>query len=125
MNRLKILISFLGLLLLFVSCAEKEVSDDKIQNEIDYFFIYVGDEENPYTGKIIAKYENGDKKWEVNYKNGIKEGIQTDWYANGEKMLEGMYKNGSKEGTWSKCDKKGKKTEIMYKDGKEISSEEF
>jgi len=125
MKRFRILISFLVLLLFIVSCFEKEVSDDMIQKEVDYVFIYVGDEENPYTGKIIAKYENGDKKWEVNYKNGIKEGIQTDWYPNGEKMLEGMYKNGKKEGTWSSWDKNGKKKEIMFKEDREISSKDF
>ena len=125
MKRFRILISSVVLLLFLVSCSEKEVSEDKFQKEIDYVYIYVGDEENPYTGKIIAKYENGEKKWEVNYKDGIKEGIQTDWYPNGEKMLEGMYKNGKKEGTWTMWDKNGKKTEIVFKEGWEISSKKL
>lgn len=121
MNRIRLIISLLVLLLLMASCKEKEVIDDKMQKEIDYEFIYVRDEENPYSGKIIAKYENANKKWEVNYVNGIKEGIQTDWYPNGEKMLEGMYIHGKKEGTWTRWDEDSKKTEIEFKEGKEIS----
>ena len=123
MKRFTILISFL-VLLLFLSCSEKKVSDEKIQKEFEYSYIFVGDEENPYTGKIIAKYANGEKKWEVNYKDGVKEGIQTDWYSNGEKMLEGLYTNGKKEGTWIRWDEDGNKVEQMYKEGKEISSQE-
>jgi antitoxin component YwqK of YwqJK toxin-antitoxin module len=113
MNQFKSLISLL-ILLSFLSCTEKEVIDDKIQKEIDYEFIYVGDEENPYTGKIVAKYENGNKKWEVDYVNGIKEGIQTDWYPNGEKKLEGMYINGKKYGVWIVWDEKGNNMETDY-----------
>jgi len=120
MERFRFIISFFIILLLFISCFEKEVINDKIQKENEYSYIYIGDEENPYTGKIVAKYENGNKKWEVNYKNGIKAGIQIDWYANGEKMLEGVYINGKKEGTWSKWDNEGKKTKIVFEKGKEI-----
>ena len=125
MKRIRLLISFLVLLIFIVSCSEKEVSDDKIQKEFEYSYIFVGDEENPYTGKIVAKYENGQKKWEVNYVNAIKEGIQTDCYPNGEKMLEGKYINGKREGTWISWDENGNNVELMYKEGKEISSKEL
>lgn len=113
MNQAKLIISFI-MLSLFISCSDKEASTDKIQTETEYSYIYIGDEENPYTGKIIAKYENGNKKWEVNYVNGIKEGIQTDWYPYGEKMAEGMYKNGKKSGIWMMWDEDGNKTEMVY-----------
>jgi len=106
------------------SCSNKEISDDNGQQEIEYLYIFDGEEENPYSGIIISKYENGQKKWEVNYKNAIKEGIQTDWYPNGKKMSEGNYIKGKKEGTWSRWNKDGKKTIIVFKDGKEISLKE-
>jgi len=124
MERFRFIITLFIILLLNISCSEKEVINDKIQKENDYSYIYVGDEENPYTGKIVAKYENGNKKWEVNYKNGIKEGIQIDWYENGEKKMEGYYKNGKKEGSWAKWDMKGYKKVTVYEEGKEISLKE-
>ena len=114
MKIFRFFISFLVVLLLTVSCAEKEESNKAMQQEVEYIFVYDGEEENPYTGKIIAKYENGQKKWEVNYVNAIKEGIQTDWYPNGDKMMEGMYKNGKRVGTWKMWDEKGNKTEKDY-----------
>ena len=123
MNRFGIIISLL-VLLTFLSCSEKEVSNQEIPQEIEYIFVYDGEEENPYTGKIIAKYENGQKKWEVNYEQAKKEGIQTDWYPNGEKMLEGMYEGGKRVGTWISWDENGNNAELMYKEGKEISSKE-
>ena len=119
MNHVKIIISFL-LIFLILLCSEKEANNDKMQAENEYSYIYVGDEKNPYTGKIVAKYKNGNKKWEVNYENGIKNGIQTDWYPNGEKMMEGLYKNGMKDGIWIMWDENGNKIENEYKAGKEM-----
>jgi len=52
-------------------------------------------------------YENGQKRSEVSYKNGEKEGIWTFWYENGQKMREGSYKNGKLEGLWTDWDEDG------------------
>ncbi len=50
-------------------------------------------------------YKNGQKWTEGNYKNGVKEGLETWWGDLGywEKDLvknEGNYKDGKKEGQW-------------------------
>jgi len=117
---IRFMIYIVILIIFMFSCSEKEVSEINNQQEIEYIYIFDGEEENPYTGKIIAKYENGQKKWEVNYINAIKEGIQTDWYPNGEKMLKGNYENGKKEGIWFRWDMDGKKSKILFSEGKEI-----
>jgi len=120
MNLIRFMVYIVILIIFMFSCSEKEVSEINNQQEIEYIYIFDGEEENPYTGKIIAKYENGQKKWEVNYINAIKEGIQTDWYPNGEKMLKGNYENGKKEGIWFRWDMDGKKSKILFSEGKEI-----
>ena len=47
-------------------------------------------------------YENGQKAMEVLYKDGKREGLQTEWDENGKK-----------------------KSEIQYKDGEIVSRKEF
>src|ERR1700744_519977 len=51
-------------------------------------------------GKWIFLYENGNKLYEGEYKNGVKEGKWIMWYENGNKYNEGEYKNGKEEGKW-------------------------
>jgi len=46
----------------------------------------------------VAYYDNGQKAWEVHYKNGKKDGPWTMWYENGKTELRGHYKDGKKEG---------------------------
>ncbi len=76
--------------------------------------------------KIRGYYDNGQKKYEENYKDGKKEGKQEEWYFNGQKRHELYYKNGL-------CDKKQKgwyfngrkEYELNYKDGKKEGKEEW
>lgn len=46
----------------------------------------------------ILYYENGKKKMETHYKDGIKHGRFIVWYESGVKGQEGYYKNGLKDG---------------------------
>tara|TARA_Y100000992_G_scaffold291577_1_gene248138 strand:+ start:34 stop:801 length:768 start_codon:yes stop_codon:yes gene_type:complete len=43
-------------------------------------------------------YSNGNKKYEVSYKNGEKNGLETYWELDGKKKQEVTYKNGKKDG---------------------------
>ena len=42
----------------------------------------------------VAYYDNGQKAWEVHYKDGKKDGLETKWDENGKKKLEAQYKDG-------------------------------
>ena len=100
---------------------------------------------NPYTGKTFVLNENGQKKYETNYKDGKRDGLFVRWYENGERVeanykdgkLDGLtttwYENGQKAGERNYKDGKGdglavmwhkngqKLRELNYKDGKKIS----
>ena len=39
-------------------------------------------------------YENGQKKYEGNFKDGEQDGLHTEWYENGQKIYEVTYKDG-------------------------------
>ena len=56
--------------------------------------IYLPNQEEPFTGKNLCKYENGQKKIEGNYKDGKKDGKWTEWYENGQIKSERNYKDG-------------------------------
>jgi antitoxin component YwqK of YwqJK toxin-antitoxin module len=49
-------------------------------------------------GKSIWFYNNGGKKLECIYQNGVLAGKSTSWYENGNKKGESIYKNGFKCG---------------------------
>ena len=64
-------------------------------------------------------YENGQKKFEWNYKN-VKQGdLYTEWYENGKKKRERTYKDG-KEFLSNSWDENGK---IIIKDGNGLYTE--
>ena len=78
--------------LLFLTACEgvREVTSLQDRNGIKYEV----NSEVGFTGKYVEKYENGQKKVEINYKNGKKEGAWTYWHENGQKKSEENYKNG-------------------------------
>lgn len=52
----------------------------------------------PYTGRVIGTYANGQKQFEANFVNGGEEGVDTRWYENGQKKSEDTYVNAKLEG---------------------------
>jgi len=57
--------------------------------------IYLKGANTPYTGKAFEFYLRVEqKKIEANYKNGIKDGVETVWHENGQKMSEEKFKDG-------------------------------
>ena len=52
------------------------------------------DSETPFTGVVVYKDDNGQKKVEGTYKDGKGEGLLTLWYENGQKQHEATYKYG-------------------------------
>jgi len=69
-------------------------------------------------GKWVSYYDNGQKKAEENYKDGVEFGIEFMWYENGQKWFEGNMKDGKLDGLASRWYENGqKKSEITFKDG--------
>jgi len=81
---------------------------------------------NKLEGFFIMWYENGTKKTECIFKNGIENGLMQGWWLNGTLALKGNYINGKKDGLWETFDEKGNKLgEAIYKDGVKISEKDF
>ena len=54
------------------------------------------------------------------FKDGKKNGLDTEWYLNGAKKIEEYYKNGVKDGRWTRWSKNGEKIyEKHFKGGSE------
>lgn len=73
-----------------------------------------------FNGIMFDVYDNGDLKEEVNYKDGIKNGLSKRWYyENGQLRYETNYKDGKHHGLFKWWYDNGQlKEEVNYKDGK-------
>jgi antitoxin component YwqK of YwqJK toxin-antitoxin module len=71
------------------------------------------------TKTITERWENGQKRSEVHYKDGELDGKQTWWYKNGQKSSEVHFGNGDRHGkaTWWYEDGNIER-ERHFKDGK-------
>ena len=75
------------------------------------------DDDKPYTGIVFDFYENGQKKLNGRYKNGLMNGKWTYYHRNGQKEFEVTYKDGIEDGLWTYWYENGQKGGT-YKDGK-------
>jgi len=88
--------------------------------------VYLPNEPEPFTGKYDGYYSSGKKKFETNYKDGKKNGLETFWSENGQKWFEGNFKNGKQNGLITAWGENGQKLkETNYKDGKKNGLETF
>ena len=76
--------------LLFLTGCEKEVSVLQKRGGVAYEV----NSKTPFTGKLVEKYANGQKKVEGNYKNGKPDGVHAWWHENGEKRSDTIWKDG-------------------------------
>ena len=82
--------------------------------------VFFPNETNPYTGKYLCKYDNGQKEKEGNYKDGKLDGKWTWWNKKGQKVKQKNYKNGKLDGKlieWFQFNGEVKREE-SYKNGK-------
>ena len=130
-------------LMLVVGCSKEPINIDELVERDGIW--HSKDTNKPYSGKAVEYLENGQKyyevtfkdgkedgKWtewhdngqkksEVTYKNGEKDGLWTEWTWDGHKRIEGTFKNGEKDGLWTTYFAKGRKfSEQTFKDGNEI-----
>ena len=73
-------ITLILILFLFLTGCEKEVSSLQDRNGIKYEI----NNEVGFTGRLVEKDEDGQKKAEGNYKDGKREGLLIEWDENGE-----------------------------------------
>jgi antitoxin component YwqK of YwqJK toxin-antitoxin module len=72
----------------------------------------------PFSGTDITKYLGGNKKMEVSYVDGKKEGICKTWFESGALNEIRYYKNNEMDGTWVVYNEAGVKTSVAnYKNG--------
>ena len=85
--------------------------------------VYLPNQEEPFTGKNLCKYENGQKKSEGKIKDGKEDGKWTYLYENGQIKSEENYKDGKPDGKWNVYYPSGQKYyQQNYKDGELINS---
>lgn len=80
--------------------------------------VSINEDGNYYTnGLATSFYENGNKKIEDNWKDGISNGMSSGWFENGNIRFKANYKNGKLEGLYTEWYENGiKKSETNYKD---------
>ena len=79
-------------------------------------------EGKPFTGVGVSKHPNGQKWWEVTYKDGKKHGLSTMWHENGQKRSEITLNDGKLHGLSTTWHENGQKwQETTFKDGRWIS----
>jgi len=61
-------------------------------------------------GLHTSYYENGQKKWDRNYKDGEPDGLSISWKENGQKSSEWTYCDGEQEGLSTRWYENGQKS---------------
>ncbi len=73
-----------------------------------------------YHGSYTTYHSNGQESTEQQYDNHEAHGLGRGWYSNGQKMYEINYKDGKQHGTWTHWYDNGQKhNEANYKDGED------
>ena len=93
MNPVPLFLIIVTLPLLLGGCGEKSsVNFDQLEERRE--IAYIKGSYSPYTGKAYKFYENGQKEVETNFRDGKREGLETQWHENGQKGIEKNYKDG-------------------------------
>ena len=106
--------------LLFLGLAWGQSKMD-INNLIDRGgVLYAPNKEKPFSGSVFDLYDNGQKKLNGRYRNGIKNGKWTWWNEDNGTDSTGSYRNGIKNGKWTKYHENGQiDAQVRFKDGKQ------
>lgn len=135
----KIILAVFTLIIMIGCGKEIDISQKQVRNGI----VYTVNEDKPFTGTVVGKYENGQNKLvekfkdgkfdgeqlyyyengqikeKISYALGIPVGTYYEYHKNGEVSYTGAFTDGKKSGEWNRYteDKKLILTEF-YKDGK-------
>ena len=129
-NMKKLLILLFSILISFNSYGlfgwfEKTICSETDAQYIDGI-LTTSDGVEPFTGKDVCKYKNGQKWVEKNYKDGKLDGKWTEWDDNGQINSVANYKDGKLDGKSTWWNKKGQEVKQKnYKDGEYISGKVY
>lgn len=109
---------FLLFLSLFLTaCKEKTIDESLVENRKG--IVYEINQQEPFTGTVISKYDNGQLMLKENYKDGKKNGFKREYEKNGQLSSERNYKGGKLHGTQKYYTSYGQlDVEENYQDGK-------
>ena len=90
-------ISILTILITTQVHSQKKMSAYNVKKYGDKW--YADNEDTPFTGIMFLLDEStGVKTHELHFKDGLRNGLRTEWNKNRIKIAEGSYKNGKREG---------------------------
>ena len=116
---------FIISLLLIVGCSQEPINIETLVERDGVF--YTKDTNEPYSGSVFSLDKNGRNKLEsiledgkmISYKN-------LEWWDDGQKRYEVIWKDGKKDGLSTFWYENGqKKSEPIWKDGEFISSKSW
>lgn len=74
----------------------------------------------PFTGKAERTDSTTGTRMELEYRNGMPDGVMRSWYPNGQLQVEGALHGQTREGKWKAWHENGKLKRVgTFKDGKE------
>jgi len=113
----------LSIILLLLSCDNKEVVTERYKNgNAKKVNIYRGEK----CIKEVMYHENKEKYVEINMNNNVREGEAVAWYPNGKLWSKGSYVNGKAHGKRTTWYENGKiRYEGYYNMGKETGEWKF
>ena len=71
-----------------------EVDYDRLIKRNDIY--YETNSENPFSGKSVKSYENGQQKFIAEFKNGKQHGTYKKWYENGQQQDISEWEDGER-----------------------------
>jgi antitoxin component YwqK of YwqJK toxin-antitoxin module len=89
----KIILTILPLLLI-VGCSKKEPLNFELLGKKTNGLYVLKSTNEIYSGPVVLLYDDGEKNMEGTLKDGEKDGKWTDWHENGQKKSESIYKQG-------------------------------
>lgn len=112
-------LSTLGIILALMAClSASQASRSVLEFETRDGLIYVVGEDVPFTGLNENFYPNGNLWFRIQIKNGLPDGKAEFWYENGNKKAEQFYANGIIVGIQRKWSEAGELVEEIDHQGK-------
>lgn len=131
----KKLILLILIMINLISCRERVIKIDEIEERIEITkileggierILYKKGENKPFTGKIVKDFENDGVSFEINVKNGKKDGVSIAYYYPKEIQMKESYKNGKLYGNRTTYYRGGQiQSESIYENGIPINEVKY
>lgn len=77
-----------------VCCAFQEISSDQLVFVEGIGYLKDEQQKTPFTGFVVSYFDNGLKRNQTGYRNGLRHGKDIAWYPDGELKYIARYKSG-------------------------------